>query len=89
MNESIIHADIFFFIASIALVILALLLAIAVIYLVAIFRNVKLIISRITKEVDEAMEDVKVIRQGVTGGVASILVSILKSVTPKSKKKGK
>ncbi|MCX6763696.1 MAG: hypothetical protein NTZ97_03110 [Candidatus Moranbacteria bacterium] len=63
--ENFIKADIFFFITSIFVVILTIVLAIGAFYVIAILRDLKHISARAKVEGDELMEDIKNLRQNV------------------------
>jgi uncharacterized membrane protein len=63
MSEtSFIHADIFFFISSIALVIISIGITIALIYLISILKNVKEISNKIKGEGTELIKDLRDLR---------------------------
>lgn len=57
--------DIFFFIASVCAGILAILLTIALIYLIALIRDIKYISSKVKTEADNLSEDIDHLRQSV------------------------
>lgn len=65
--QSFIHADIFFFISSIAAVVLGVLLIIIFVYLIKILRDVKEISSLAKKESMDLAEDMRMIREEVRG----------------------
>ena len=56
--QSIIHADIFFFVSTIAVVILALLALVVLVYLIVILRNLKEISERAKEEGFAILDDV-------------------------------
>jgi hypothetical protein len=61
-NESLIHADIFFFVTTIALVVLSIGFAICLYYGIKILKNVKEMSDKIHAESDEILSDVKKLR---------------------------
>jgi len=63
--ESFIHADIFFFITSIVVVLLSIFLAILFVYGIRILRDVRHISKRVREESDRIIEDVETIRTNV------------------------
>lgn len=79
--ESFIHADIFFFITSIAVIIISIFLAIVLIYLTTILADIREI-SRIARsESAEIADDIKMIRQEVHQELRrgkSVFASIMK-----------
>lgn len=62
MNESFIHADIFFFISTIALVVITVLLSIAAVYLIRILRDASEVSEKIKEEGGEIAADLKRLR---------------------------
>ena len=65
MNSSFIHADIFFYITSMAVVVLTALLIILFYYLVKIARHMEHTAKRLREESDHIMEDVSMIRESI------------------------
>ena len=65
MNPSLIHADIFFYITSISVVLLTALLVILFYYLVKIARHLEHTAKRLREESDRIMEDVSIIRESI------------------------
>jgi len=61
-NESLIHADIFFFISTIALVVISIGLCIALFYAIKILRTVREIAEKVQKESEEALNDIRRLR---------------------------
>jgi hypothetical protein len=61
-NESLIHADAFFFISTIALVVLSVGAAVALYYLIKILRNARDVSDRIKAESAEIATDVRKLR---------------------------
>ena len=78
MNE-LIHADIFFFIASIGFILVALILAVVLLYAISIMMDIKHISRRIREEGDDVIDDLRVIRKHIVedgislGGLKSAL----------------
>lgn len=58
-NESLIHADIFFFVSTIALVVICIGIAVALFYVIKILRNVREVTDRVKAESAEIVADVK------------------------------
>ncbi|MEN9621873.1 MAG: hypothetical protein RLZZ67_307 [Candidatus Parcubacteria bacterium] len=61
-NESLIHADIFFFISTIALVLISIGIVIALVYIIKILRNVGEVTEKIRVESGELVADLKQLR---------------------------
>ncbi len=61
-NESLIHADIFFFISTIALVVISIGLCIILYYVWGIAKNIRDISDKVAEESDEILEDVRKLR---------------------------
>lgn len=80
-----IHADIFFFIASVGFILVAIILAVGLLYAISIMMDIKHISRRIRDEGDEVIDDLRVIRrQIVQDGIAlEGLKSILSLFFPK------
>jgi hypothetical protein len=64
MNE-IIQMDIFFFIASVGFILVTILLTIALIYLIILFRNLKRIVSKAAIQAENLSQDIDDLRQNV------------------------
>jgi len=76
MNPSFIHADIFFYITSVAVVILTALLIILFYYLVKIARHMEHAARRLKEEGEHIMEDVSAVRESFEeqgGRIVSVL----------------
>jgi hypothetical protein len=67
-SSEILHANIFFFIATVGVVVLSLLAAIALFYIVKILRAVSRITERIERGSETVVEDVKRLRAYVAEG---------------------
>lgn len=61
-NESLIHADIFFFISTIALVLISIGIIIALVYSIKILRNIREVTEKIKYESGEIVADLKELR---------------------------
>jgi hypothetical protein len=79
MNSSIIHADIFFYVTTISVVILTALLIVLFYYIVKIARHLERTALRLREESERIIEDVSMIRESIEdqGGRA---VSFLKFI---------
>lgn len=64
-NESLIHADIFFFISTIALVVISIGLSISLFYVIKILRNLRDISDKANAESDEIIADIKRLRRAI------------------------
>lgn len=65
MDDTLIHANIFFFITTIAVVLLTLLLILILVYVVGIVRSFSYIAKRLQKESDHVAEDIAELRERV------------------------
>ncbi len=63
--DPLIHADIFFFISTIALVIITIGLSIAMVYLIKILRTVSQVTEKLKDESEELIKDVKALRGSI------------------------
>lgn len=61
-NESLIHADIFFFISTIALVLISAAIIVASVYAIRILKNIKEVTDKINAESTELVADLKKLR---------------------------
>ncbi len=64
-NESLIHADIFFFISTIALVVISIGLCIVLYYVWGIAKNIRDISDKVAEESDEIIGDVRKLRMSL------------------------
>jgi biopolymer transport protein ExbB/TolQ len=64
-NQSLIHADIFFFITTIALVVISIGLSIAMFYLIKILRDASFVSDKIKQESTELITDIKKLRESI------------------------
>ena len=60
--DNLIHADIFFFISTIALVVVSVGLIIALVYVIKILRNVSEVSDKVKEESSEILDDLKSLR---------------------------
>ena len=65
MNDSLVQADIFFFITSIAVVVLSILGAILLFYLIRALRKVDEVVSIVKREVETVRDDITQFRASV------------------------
>jgi hypothetical protein len=65
MNSSFIHADIFFYITTIAVVIFTVLLIILFFYIIKIARHLEKTASKIRKESERVIEDISFVRESI------------------------
>jgi hypothetical protein len=63
--DTLIHADIFFFISTIALVVIAIGMCIALFYVIGILRNTRDISESVKEESKEFVHDIHALRNGV------------------------
>ncbi len=63
--NSLIHADVFFFITSIAVVAVTLLVAVILFYVAMTARTISKITEKIKKESDEVLEDLSIFREKI------------------------
>ena len=61
-NESLIHADIFFFISTIALILISIGIVVVLVYVIKILRNVGEVTDKIKAESGEIVADLKKLR---------------------------
>lgn len=64
-NETLIHADIFFFISTIALILVSIGIIIALVYAIKILKNFKDVSDRVNQESVEIVADVKTLRRNL------------------------
>lgn len=63
--ETLIHADIFFFITTIAIVILTIIMAIVLVYFIVILNDIRYISRKVRKESDVIIDDVHHLRDQI------------------------
>ena len=93
--ETLLKADIFFFVTTIVVILLAILLAIAMFYIVRILRDIKHVSSKVKEEGDKIIEDVDDLREdlkkesakftGVLSVFSSFLAKQSRKITNKKK----
>ena len=88
--QSLVHADIFFFISTVCLVVLSILLAVALYYAIGILRNVREVSERITKASGDIERDLDALRYSVKSegakvkGIADLVLGfVTRALTPK------
>lgn len=101
--DTLIKADIFFFITSIAVIIIGAILSVALIYIVKILRDLRYIMTRAREETDSVIEDVQDLREYIRkerskfefmseiihGFLSAMFSSTHKTKSKRSPKKGK
>jgi len=89
--ESFIHADIFFFVTTIAIVILSLALVVILIYIIQIVRDVKEISAKVREEGDRILTDVGELRESLkaNGSKFSSLAKLIALFFLRGKRKRK
>ena len=91
--DTLIKADIFFFLTSVVVVILAILVAVALFYIVRILRDIKILSTKVREEGDKIVDDVDELRIGLKKnslkitGVFLAFVNFLKKKSRKFSKK--
>ena len=86
--ETLIHADIFFFVTTIAVLMVTAVFVVVMIYAVRILRDVQHIIRRIREESDFIMEDIEELRTRLkragekTTHIGQLLGMILSKISP-------
>ncbi len=84
--ETLVKADLFFFVTTIAVIIGSILIAVIFVYVIRILRNVTHVTERVVEESDRIIEDVEVLRSNVKKkGI--ILGGLFKLFTNKFKNK--
>lgn len=77
--DQLIHADIFFFVATIAVVLVTLGLIAALIYVIRILKDVNHLTVRASREVDSLGEDLNALRSNLSAG-GSIIAQTLRAI---------
>lgn len=62
---TLIHADVFFFVTAVAIIIFTAIAVIATLYIISILRDIKHISKRIRTESDEVLGDIKILRDHI------------------------
>lgn len=65
MNQSLIHADIFFFITTVVVIVLAILLIFALVFIIEILRDARDITRKFKKESEEVLGDLHDLREHI------------------------
>ena len=65
MNSSLIHADIFFYITSVAVVVLTIMLIVLIYFIIRIAENLEYTSKKLREEGDKIIEDVSIIRESI------------------------
>lgn len=96
--ETLLHADIFFFVTTLAVVIVTILLGVALMYLIIFLRNARDISEAVRAEAGNIVEDVATFRESIKDkastinnliGAALTAKFIKKALTPKKQSKKK
>jgi len=89
--QSLVHADIFFFISTIALVVLSILAAVGLYYAIGILRDVREVTARIRQASRDIEKDLEALRNQVKAegqrvkGLADLFLGfIARAITPKA-----
>lgn len=86
--DEVLHANIFFFIASVATVLFTILLCIALYQLIKILRSLRRVMTRIEEGSEVIAEDFESIRTFVLqGGLVSRVIGMILGVKKRSKRK--
>ncbi len=65
--DTLIHADVFFFISSISVIVIAIVVVVVGVYVVTVLRDAKYISKKLRNAADELEEDFENLRKEVTG----------------------
>jgi hypothetical protein len=80
MNESLINADIFFFITTIVVAVVGILLAVAIIYFIKILRDIDKFQQKVSAGTGDLIEDLKTVKNEIAsvakGGGAIYLLRV-------------
>jgi hypothetical protein len=94
--QTLVHADIFFFVSTIVLVVLSILVAIGLYFAIGIMRDVRAISARVNKASQDIEKDLGVLRSAVKAegnkvkGIADALLGfVIRKLTPKAAKRKK
>jgi hypothetical protein len=88
--NSLIHADIFFFVTTIAVVLITSLFLVVIMYVVRILNDFHYISKVVRKETDLLAEDIDEIREevkskGIFGGLAAVISGLFNGLSKRSK----
>ncbi len=86
--DTLIHADIFFFVTTVALIVVSAFIVVALIYVILILRDVSKVSKKVQEESSEIIDDLKTLRTSVKqeGIKLPFIGSFLKSLFNKRKK---
>lgn len=85
--EEVLHANIFFFIASAATILFMLLGAIALYQVIKILKTIRTIVERVEAGSDQLAQDLTTVRSFVaSGGIISRIMSFFMSATPRRRR---
>ena len=62
---TLIHADVFFFVTAVYIIIFTTFVVVATLYIISILNDIKHISKRLRTESDEVLEDIKVLREHI------------------------
>ena len=85
MENTLIHADIFFFIASIGTIIFIILTSIAIYYLIGLLRNVRDLTNTLQDKVETASENLEEMRRKISESLIFNLIFTKKKKTKNTK----
>lgn len=89
MNETLIHADIFFFIASIGTIIFIILISIAIYYLIGLLKNVRNLTGTLQDKVNGVSEDLEEMRKKISESLIYNLIFMKKKDNESKKTKSR
>lgn len=75
MNANLVHADVFFFVSTILLTLLALVFVVALVYVISLVSEARRIMRLVRQEVEQAAADLEVLRAKVKEGSFPFLIS--------------
>ncbi len=89
MSQTLIHADIFFFIASIGTIIFIILISIAIYYLIGLLRNVRDLTGTLQDKVNGVSENLEEMRKKISESLIYNLIFMKKKDSEAKKTKSK
>jgi hypothetical protein len=89
--DSLLHADIFFLVTTVAMILITIVIVIALIYVIKILRDVSSVSKKVKNESDEIINDIKLLRGSIkTQGLKmSLLKNFFGSFFKRRKKSSK
>jgi uncharacterized protein YoxC len=87
MSDSIIKADFFFVVTTVAVIIVSVFLVIGLVYVIQILRNLKSLSNKAKVEGEKILDDVKFIRENAENSGAGMLTKIFRFINKYRKKK--